>query len=196
MKFWQSILIATVTWPLFGALGLVLYILGALTVPLALWRKAYSLQTTPFGQKQLFDWPIMKPYNNLEDGLYPPEYALRFPTWSHFRLAFTWCCLRNPVPGLRFMPYISIIPNRGVQHWPVQNPTAAEAKEPNFWYAWLGYHSCVWWQFYVGSTLYRFWIGSAKLYPLDAHVLTYGYRQHGTGPFVQLKRVQTGENRN
>lgn len=199
MHLWTSILLSFITWPIFIILGLVIYLLGLILVPIALACEAYSIRYSIFGYfKTLYTWRIMKLYSNLEDGDLGPDYYK--PQKSAFVRGFMWFC-RNPAAGLRWLPYLSVLINsKKVQY--VGNlgsvdPSQYEIKQPSFVYIWQGAYSCFWWHFRVPFTnrLGRIMMGH-KLYAADCKPQDYGYRRFGTGFAMQAKVVQLGNNRN
>lgn len=205
MSLKLSLIISLITWPLYLGLGAVLYLLGLIMVPIALLCGAYAEQWTPFGRfKLLFTWSFMAPWSNLEDGLFPPEYKLRYPNWGFLRLAFTWCALRNPASGLRWAPILSTKIDPFQIHFVgslgrmgQQYPTLYEEKQPSFVYIWHGYYSCFWWHFKVPfiGRLGRLQLGH-KFYANDWWPQDFGYRAHGTGFSAAFKLIQLGENKN
>lgn len=204
MKLWLSLLLTPFVWAAYMAAGLVLYLAGLVLVPLALLCKAYLEQYTIF-QKwvTLFTWSIMRPYNNLEDGLCPPEYELKYPNvWPRVRMLMWY--LRNPVSGLRWTSYLSLlIKPANIKYVGSYGQAPAdrhryELKLPCWLYIWQGPYSGLWTQFYMpfsGGSLWRFWIGW-KIYASDIDATQFGYRAYGAGFAMQFKRVQIGDNRN
>ena len=204
MTLRSSIIVSALTWPLMMAIGLPLYIIGLVLVPLAVLLKAYyEVDSTYYFKKVLlFKWRIMAPYNNLEDGCCPPEYRDRHPKLPLGILIIMWTQFRNPISGLRWTPYLSLrIKASEVQYTgslgqlPLDRLPEYEAKKPVWYYAWQGPYACIWYQFMLGSELWRLWVGH-KLYPDDVNGGPYGYRQHGAGFAMQFKRVQKGDNKN
>lgn len=63
----------------------------------------------PPDSKGLYHWflPIFWLWDNEEDGVAPTWYRVANPTWSHWRLVFTWTALRNSCNNLRFVPGVS-----------------------------------------------------------------------------------------
>lgn len=209
-----SLLLSAIIWSLYFTLGAILYILGFLIVPIALYFDVpgigqYMRPSKYFESKSVrainnpFLAFLIVPWFNEEDGLYPDNFAHQTLSWSPFRRAFTWLCLRNPVSGLRWAPFIStLIKPTKIQYVGSFGPApemrpSYEVKVPNWFYIWQGpFRSCFWAQFKVGSKLYRLWVGNFKGYPADLNGPPYGYRQYGTDGVLQLKEVQMGENKN
>lgn len=205
MSLLVSLLISTLTWPLFVALGLLLYLGGAFLVPFALLCGAYELRDSKFFPSVhglFWSWPFMGLWSNEEDTDFgSPNYVRENGSLDHRLIALKWY-FRNPVSGLRWAPILSckleqskvqFIGSSGLQG--VVQPFIYEFKQPNWWYAWCGPYSCIWIQFRVGAQLWRLWLGH-KIYPADSQTSEYGYRQYGSAFAAQLKRVQTGNNKN
>ncbi len=203
MRLSTSILCSIITWPLYLISGAVLYIVGALLIPIAVYMEAYEWRPSKYYLKMIwaFKWPFMAPWTNEEDGLVPEEYELRYPSSSFQWLAIKWAAFRNPNSGLRWTPILSTLINPAqVQYWGNLGhvpPESYELKMPSFVYIWHGAYSGLWWHFKVPGfdTLFRFFIG-VKLYAADCRPQNYGYRHYGTTFGLQAKRVQTGENKN
>lgn len=203
MKLWQSLLCSFITWPLLIVLSLVIYISGLFLIPLALIFKAYEDKFTIFGYfRTCFSWPIMVPYQNFEDGIAGPTYYEMEK--AYWKRVVMWSIFRNPVNGMRWLPYLSCkIRQDKIRYVGTLGLDAAnkgssyELKQPSFVYVWCGPYSGFWWHFMVPflGRLVRLQLGH-KLYANDAYTSTYGYRQHGTAFAAAAKLVQLGDNRN
>lgn len=172
-------------------------LLGWILIPIAAGCKAYTW--TWDGEKHEkkenpwvahFTWPIMRLWQNFEDGIANDMY---WKAPNTFLQIIYWSAIRNPANGLRTLPYIScqLRPEKinFIGSFPPSDLELYDTKIPQFFYCWQGLHSNIYWQFYIGKSLYRFWIGSAKLYPTDILGGPYGYRAKGSGPVIQFKKV-------
>ena len=152
-----------------------------------------------------FTWRWMWLWDNWEDGIANATYV-KFN--SMFMKIVYWSCFRNPINNMRATPYLSckVNPERvnfigridgfdritradadGREYYIRQFDT----KIPQRFFAWQSiWHSNYYKQFVWGGELWRFWIGSAKIYPDDIWRQDFGYRKMGTTAFVQFKRVQ------
>lgn len=179
-------------------------------IPLAVAFKAYAPTYVPeFGKTvTLFTWPIMKPWQNLEDGIVAGEEYLDKPEW--FRILY-WNCIRNPANGLRFIPLLAPIPEpskiRFIASFLRDEPLAQEQlynleEHDTFWYfVWQGPYAGFRWQFIMPFTvkipftkygfnkgeLIRIWIGT-KFYPSNVYKV-YEYQKWGVGTTFQIKDV-------
>ncbi len=152
-----------------------------------------------------FTWRIMYLYQNWDDGIADNTYS---KTENMFLRIVLWSALRNPVNGLRIVPYLSCkieadkIRFKGsfgdYLYFMPRFAGAADVapfwvnydtKIPQWFLCWQGLYGCFYWQFMVGESLYRFWIGH-KLYPTDIYGGPYGYRARGAGFGSQFKRVK------
>lgn len=201
----KALIWAAISWPLYILLGLLLYLIGLPLIAIELWLGRWEFKESkvyPNRWGRYWTAWYMGPWQNWEDGLFPIEYRMRFPERSFFKLAYTWTALRNPVSGLRWGP-LTCIPNAKLIQFVGSlgsqgktYPQMYEAKQPVWFFCWQGLYSNFWWQFKVGSQLWRLWIGTAKLYPSDVEATNFGYRAYGAGAPFQFKRVQDGDNRN
>ncbi len=201
-----ALLLAPLIWATYIIPGALLYLIGIIAVPLAVLFGAYEDHHTVFGYtRACWTWPFMAPYQNFEDSIFgPPTY---YPDKSNLFRAIMWSCGRNPISGLRWLkPWSTLInPSKVCSYGSASyiNPNSAylratyEFKLPNWVFIWQGpFRSCFWWQFKVGSKLYRLWIGNLRLYASDQDAAQFGYRQYGASGVVQVKRVQPGLNNN
>lgn len=197
-----ALLMAALTWPLYTLLSLALLLCGLPLISLALLCNATEMQPSKyFDSKSIvaFKWAIMAPYQNWEDGIYPPNYVHQHPTWSPFKVGFIWTALRNPISGLRWAPLLSFLIDRAKVGYigtlgPV-DPAQYELKQPSFVYVWHGAYSGLWWHFKIRNKLYRLQLGH-KLYAADCKPQDYGYRKYGTGFSAAFKPVDMGQNKN
>ncbi len=93
-----------------------LFLLGLVLVPLATTCGAYTRDGSA-----RWTWPIMWPYQNVEDGIdgqgigivggtpAQREWIAATNGWSNFRRVFVWSALRNSVNNLRSVPGLSPI---------------------------------------------------------------------------------------
>jgi len=184
-----------------------LILLGWITVPVAALCKAYK-PTNSFdgvGNPRVdyhFTWPFMFVWDNHEDGIANDTYV-KFE--SMFMRIVYWSCVRNPVNNLRMVPYLSckIEPSKvkfigsfvDSDEWAL-GPEVFElqvrrydTKIPQWFFAWQGLHSNLYWQFECMGKLWRLWIGSAKIYPTCIYSVP-KYLVKGSGPVLQFKRVK------
>lgn len=192
-----------------------LILLGWILVPVAAACGAYvktddNLSKPNDGPIYHFTWRFMHIWDNWEDGIANQNYK-KFD--SMFMRIVYWSCLRNPTNNMRITPYLSCKINpRKVRfigsitnkrwcgkaypatpniEWEKATRTY-DTKIPQWFFCWQStWHSNFYWQFHAFGKLWRFWIGNAKLYPTDIYGGPYGYRDPGSGPVVQFKRVQT-----
>lgn len=179
-----------------------LILIGYIVVPVAVLAKAYRQEVSKYNGREIynFTWKWMLPWNNPEDGIY-------CTTYFDYGFVFTtlmWTLVRNPVNGLREVPFISckVRPSQiefkgtfGRRHGNKQTIQIVDkifsydTKVPHWFLCWQGWHSCFYWQFMLFGKLIRLWIGTAKLYPTDIYGVT-NYRKYGAGMVSQLKVVQ------
>lgn len=219
MNFKQSIAISVLFWPIYIILSLPLLVLGPITVAIALLCKAFKDTKSITNENKdvkIFTWKLMAPWNNLEDGINPSEYQEKYSDRSFLMNAYIWCSFRNPVSGLRWTPFLSVIPDGSKIQYvgslgqlPLERLSEYEEKKPISFYCWQGIYSNYWKQFimpftillpftklgYYKGDLMRFWVGW-KLYPDDKNGGPYGYRRLGSGFAAQFKPVQKGDNKN
>lgn len=204
------ILSSVLLWFLFSCLRTVLIVLGWILIPIALSFKAYAFRESSItGRTKLqWTWKLMWAWSNEEDGIYAGEEFPDAPFW--FRILY-WTAFRNPVNNLRYISGLNCKVNpfkiwytgtfgalnsnlhrdvlRLNQHLgSAQILRKYDTKVPQWFFCWQGIYSCFYWQFYIGSQLYRLWIGW-KLYPTDIFGVT-EYRKHGAGFANQFKRVR------
>lgn len=190
-------------WALMFVIGIPLYILGWVFVPIAAFAKEYSPgKSFRDGREiQLFNWPWMLPFLNLEDGILEGRQYKNFK--SDALQIIYWSCVRNPVHGINFVPLLSVIPDpkrvRFIGSFgdcagplvtlPEELINMYDTKIPQWFFAWQGLYSNWYWQFKIGDGLWRVWFGF-KLYPTDRlGVSPTSYRQKGAGCAFQVKRV-------
>lgn len=200
--------ISLIVWILFVLCRTILILVGYIVVPVAVLCRAYEKIDNDVSWRNngdpiyRFTWPIMLPFNNPDDGFYCTTY------FNHGFLltSLRWTCVRNPANGLRTIPYLSckVDPLKirfigsfvDYRHTPSDELLCSaykdklfkyDTKTPQWFFCWQDYYSCIFWQFYLGDGLYRFWIGF-KLYPTDQYGVT-AYRANGAGFATQLKRI-------
>ena len=117
---------------------------------------------------------------NREDGVIAAWWRRDHPTWSDWRLGFTWF-VRNPVTNLRYIPIIGLVPSPSHIRY-MGADTEPEWSRPGWCLTWQGPHSGFVWQ----TSKFKLWIGW-KLLPQDRVRIT-GYRKYGVGPVAQLRR--------
>lgn len=194
-----AILCALITWPLIGPIQTLIYILGWITVPIAVLAGAYKSVPRPGlidgnGQPRVdhhFTWPFMYVWDNWEDGIAAGrQYYDAGPVWKQI---IYWTCIRNPANNMRTTPIISckIKPERvgyvGGPHAIAQQFDKRPATSEWF-FAWCGVYTGLWLQFGMAGSIYRFWVGW-KIFPGDVTRTNFGYRERGAGFTMQLKRV-------
>jgi hypothetical protein len=185
------VLFSVVTWVGFAVfIRLPLILIGFVTVPLALLFKAYHQEESRYHKGRMiyvFDWPIMLPWNNPEDGFYYNGYFDN----GFILTSLRWTLIRNPVNGLREVPILSfkIEPAQVRFVGSLDDIKLYDTKIEQWFYCWHGLYSCFYWQFdFYG--LRRFWLGWA-LYPQDSLGLSpTSYRRFGAGFKSQFKRVK------
>ena len=198
MNFYFSILTAILTWPLVILLQIPAYLLGWILVPIATALKAYTVtqrlgQLDGNGEPRIdyhFTWRFMFLWDNWEDGICAGRQYLNLP--GVFLQTVYWSCMRNPINNMRITPYISCkIEPIKVQFKGSQNSALKydlRPATPEWYYAWCGPYSNVWWQFKMGGSIWRLWIGH-KIMPKDSLGLVSEYRKKGAGFAFQFKKV-------
>jgi hypothetical protein len=194
------------SWILFMlCIRLPLIILGFVTVPLALLFKAYKLEVSKYNGRMIyvFTWPLMLPWNNPEDGFYYNGYFDN----GFILTSLRWTLIRNPVNGLREVPYLSCLINPELVrfHGSIvsfddfcgdynmdlesfkEDVKKYDTKIPQWFFASCGFYSNFYWQFNLFGKLFRFWVGF-KIYPQDIYGVT-SYRKYGAGFGSQFKAV-------
>jgi hypothetical protein len=212
----RNILLAIPCWIAYQLfIFLPLLLAGWIIVPVAALCKAYektddNLSKPNDGPIYHFTWSFMSLWDNYEDGIANQNYV-KFK--SQFMRIVYWSCVRNPVNGLRISPTFSckIVPEKVRFIGSITNKTwygkaypatpsidwekatrTYDTKIPQWFFCWQTiWHSNFYWQFRAMGKLWRFWIGNAKIYPTDIYGGPYGYRELGSGPVAQFKRVKT-----
>lgn len=179
---------------LFLLINVFFILLGWIMVPIAAACGAYRAAPGFDGEgtpREIFHftWAIMAPWQNREDGVANDTYV-KFEN-MFLRICY-WSIIRNPAQGLRWMPYLSckIDPKR--VRWiggPWDNAQMYDRKPaaPEWFYAWHGIYSNIWWQFKFNKVIYRLWAGH-KIFPSDIYGVT-PYRKDGAGFAIQFKAV-------
>lgn len=191
------------TWILYILIWIPLVLLGHLIIPVLLVIGEYK-------RKDSNHWPWLdwsNRYNqayqgfpalfwlwaNEGDGLYPPEYAKKYPDWSFFRLAWTWAAVRNPVNNLRFVPLLSCKIDSWRVHWigNIKGGTPEFYDEKTYTYsffAWCGIYSCYRKQYRnKKGQMMEFWIGW-KIWPSDFYGVS-AFRKNGAGFAMQWRKM-------
>ncbi len=178
------------TWVLMTALYVVLILVGWVVVPLVVLCAAYA---TTDGKSFHFTWPLMWLWDNYEDGIAAGrQYKDCGALWKQI---IYWSCIRNPVNNLRIAKYLSckIDPKKiGYKGGPHNHPLRFDKKPPSeeWFFAWQGIYTCLWWQFGFRGKIRRLWLGW-KLYPEDIYGLSENsYRKHGAGFALQFKVIK------
>jgi len=190
-----------------------LCILGWILIPIAAAAGAYKKVEDKDGAgnprtEYHFTWPFMFVFDNFEDGCANDTYV-KFK--SMFMKIVYWSCLRNPTNNMRIIPYLSckINPEKvrfvgsfvNYQTMPTEVNAKTEydrlvnkydTKVPQWFFAWQNiWHSNLYIQFKAYDKLWRFWIGTAKIYPTDIFgIKETSYRFRGAGGVAQFKRVK------
>jgi hypothetical protein len=101
-----------------------------------------------------------------------------------------WSMIRNPVNNLRFIrPFSFLLAPDKVGHiGSCTNLDDYDKLTPQWFFAWHGLYSNLFWQFKLNGKLKRFWIGWA-IYPTDVRGVT-RYRQFGVMFTIQYKTVK------
>jgi hypothetical protein len=183
-----------------------LMLLGWVMVPIAAACGAYKKVQDKDGAgnpraEYHFTWPFMFVWDNVEDGVANDTYV-NFK--SMFMKIVYWSCFRNPVNNLRITPLLSCKINGSKVRFygsfgSVKTPLNElqktimlyDTKVPQWFFAYQNiWHSNFYWQFNAFGKLWRFWLGNCKVYPTDILFLPLGYREKGSGPVAQFKRVK------
>lgn len=183
----------------------VLNLLGWVLIPIAAACKAYystfDAVKEAKGENPVvyhFTWGFMHLWDNYEDGIANDMY---YKAPNMFLQVVYWSCLRNPTNNARITPpfrcmiepnkvrFIGTFGDYDGTNMISEDVYNYDTKVPHWFFAWQGFHSNLFIHFMPGEQLYRFWIGTAKIYPTDIYGVT-PYRQKGAGPVVQFKRVK------
>ena len=178
------------TWILFIFLiALPMMIIGWIIIPIAGLSGAYKLARINNKDIYHFTWRFMFPWDNHEDGIANNTY-IKFE--SMFMRIIYWSCLRNPINNLRITPYLSCkIKSEKVKFiGSLDDINKYDTQIPQWFLAWQGIYSNLFWQFNINNNLYRFWAGNAKIYPTDINgIKIESYRYLGAGWVLQLKKL-------
>ena len=195
------LLISLPIWALYIAMQIVLIILGWIFVPIAAALELYTFSLPPSNPKGVYHFTnkFMWLWDNFEDGIANDTY---WKAPNTFLQIIYWSCLRNPVNNLRVTPFLSCkITAKKVgfygsfadssEKYLVRDAVEKyDTKVPQWFFAWCGWRfSNFYLQFNFLGNLYRFWIGSAKIYPTDIYGGPLGYREQGAGMVTQFKKV-------
>jgi hypothetical protein len=192
------------TWAVFIILYALLILVGWVLVPVAVLFHAYEFETLSLTYH--FTWRFMFIFDNYEDGICAGrQYKDLGKVWKQI---IYWSCVRNPVNNLRIVPYLSCKIDKekvrfigsfcsytnNIIYPPDQSVFKIlvhqyDTKVPQWFFAWHGWYSNFYYQFKIGESLYRFWIGT-KIYPTDIYgVNPESYRGKGAGFAIQFKKV-------
>lgn len=179
--------------------------MGWILVPIAAACKAYyciyDANKEAKGENPLvyhFTWKFMHLWDNYEDGIANDMY---YKAPNLFLQIVYWSCLRNPRNNARITPPFRCLIKPELVRFvgtfggflgtgPLPELiNSYDTKIPHWFFAWQGAHSNFFIQFTIKKTLYRFWIGTAKIYPTDVFGVT-PYRALGAGPVLQFKRAK------
>lgn len=181
------------SWILFLVLRTICILLGWVLVPIAALCKAYKSEYDPAKDLKKenpivyhFTWSLMFIWDNFEDGIANDMY---YKSDSLFKRIIYWSCIRNPANNLRVVPHLSckIDPIRVRYIGNQSDIYKYDTKIPQWFFAWQGVYSNLFYQFKIGSSLYRFWIGW-KIFPTDIYGVT-SYRKDGAGFATQFKKI-------
>jgi hypothetical protein len=210
---WQLHLIKTIPLWIINTLFFrtLFIIVGWLVVPIGAGFKAYkpTIGYNGDGSKKtiyLWTWRWLALWESYDDGIANDTYV-KFK--SMFMKIVYWSCFRNPANGMRTMPFFSVNldPARirfvgSFGSWGTIDEATVrkyDTKIPHWFFCWQGWYSNLYIQWEMLGQLWRFWIGSAKIYPADIYGGNYpadypngrfGYRSRGAGPVIQFKRVK------
>lgn len=177
-----------------------LVLLGWILIPLAVLFKAYK--AIPMlglldgnGDPRVdyhFTWKFMHVWDNWEDGIAAGKQYKNMGSIP--KQIIYWSCIRNPVNNLRIIPYLSckIDPTKvNYIGGPHKSMEAFDKKPPvpEWFFAWQGIYSNIFWQFKLFGKLRRLWIGW-KIFPSDILRTEFGYRKNGAGFAIQFKVVE------
>lgn len=186
-----------------------LYLLGWILIPLAVLCGAYSIQISPHYKREvtLFNWKIMAPYQNYEDGI---DAGLEFPNAPKWFRIIVWSAYRNPIEGIRWLPYISykIRPENikfimksenynvtekdatGLTKWFLDDLEEGRYDKHFYYLTWDGLYGNFRVEFPLFGKTWRFWIGN-KIYPSHVKGVDFNdYQRYGTDFAKQIKRVK------
>jgi hypothetical protein len=186
-----------VSWVLFLAFRTALILLGWVLIPIAAAAKAYTSHYDKEKEAKNehpwvyhWTWKIMRAYENPEDGIANQMY---YKAPNRFLQIIYWSCFRNPTNGLRTMPYLSVKIDPDKVKWIGTDKPATEfddnhVKVAEWFFAWHGLYSCIWVQFEMFGSIWRFWIGW-KVFPYDTIGVTGHRLKYGAGFATQFKRL-------
>jgi hypothetical protein len=160
-----------------------LFILGlpVLAVALKLAKIESRPSITPWKADVLaFKNPVLDWWlGNKEDGLCAMWWRRDHPTWSGWRLGWSWF-VRNPLTNLRYAPIVGTVPRPARIRF-LGADDEPDWDHPGWCLTWDGPYSGFVWQ----TAKFKLWIGW-KLLPQDRFGIL-GYRQYGVGPAAQLR---------
>ena len=143
-------------------------------------RKNEKPQVYHFTDKFMFIW------DNYEDGIANSMY---YEAPNMFLQIIYWSLIRNPTNNMRISKFsCKIDPVRIKYIGSETNIYEYDTKKPQWFIAWQGPYSNLFVQFKMFGGLWRFWIGTAKIYPTDIYGVT-EYRKRGAGGVTQFKRI-------
>lgn len=192
---WLKLPIFIFIWVVIQSFRAVVVILGYFTVPLAVLFRAYEWRDDTDGvgnprREAYFTWKWMLPWNNFEDGIANDTYRDFKYEWMKI---IYWSCIRNPANGLRHTRLALKIDPAKVR-W-IGGPHSMpgmydQSPQPEWFLCWHGWRSNLWIQFKMFGSIYRFWIGDAKIFPDDMN----GVKDHralwNAGIPTQFKRLR------
>lgn len=188
-KLLIALFLSLPAWTLYLTAWAPLWLLGWLLIPIAAYLKLYKKRQGLFGYKVLSWYWLMWVWSNEEDGILAGQ-QYRQCSSDAAQIVY-WTAIRNPTNNLRFTPLLSckIEPER-VRFFGSHDEDLSQydTKIPQWFFAWQGLYSNIFWQFEVRGQLWRLWLGW-KVFPTDIRGVT-AYRKHGAGFATQLKRLR------